>query len=278
MSRLLYLAALALVAVLLFCSSTLSGAAAVTSESGSCIFLTFPPAYTFIGGGFHMHLAVEYPIAARTTRLTFDLPKTFFIDAAEAEQLYRMEVISAESLTQGTAAVVLADITNAYTPLRMASQHFFDIEAPVFKVNYTTNHVELAFQQLEGGSGSLDAYLSADGARSKVSVRARLVIPIHSRYDVLDTAKPFFLARFVSGEDAYVRRCLEQIDVAGSADARCSAEDYASTATRAGLAERPQYQTCLELPVGLLADLPHVYNALMALLVFGAVIVILAIR
>ncbi|CAJ1017081.1 hypothetical protein, conserved [Leishmania lindenbergi] len=249
-------------------------------QSGSCVFLTSPPSYTFIGGGFHMRLALEYPLPAEDVRFSFDLPKSFFIDEAEAVQLYRMEVISASPVTQGMAAVVVADITSAYTPLNMSSQYLFDIEAPVFKVNYTENHVELTFQQrVDDGAGSaLDTYLAEDGAQAQFSFRARLVIPIHSRYDVLETTTPFSLLHFITSEGAYVRRCLVEVHVSGRADPRCSTGTYSTSAALATVEERLHYTPCLDLPVGLLNDLPYVYNGLMALLVTGAVIVILSIR
>ncbi|CAG9568910.1 conserved hypothetical protein [Leishmania major strain Friedlin] len=274
MSRVVVVMALAL------CLAIAAVPAVTTVQRGSCIFLTSPPSYTFIGGGFHMQLALEYPLPAKDVRLSFDLPKSFFIDEAEAEQLYRMEVLSADPMTQGTAAVVVADVTRAYSSLRMSSQYAFDIEAPVFKVNYTTNHVVLTFQQVGGdGAGSvLDAYLAEDGAQAQVPFRARLVIPIHSRYEVLDTKMPFSLLRFITGEGAYVRRCLTRVDVAGRGDPRCSAGTYRASAAVTTSEEKPHYKHCVDLPVGLLADLPYVYHVLMGLLVAGAALLILAIR
>ncbi|KAG5485961.1 hypothetical protein CUR178_07555 [Leishmania enriettii] len=249
-------------------------------QSGHCPSLYLPPSYTFIGGGFHMQLALEYPLSAIDVRFSFDLPKSFFIDEAEAQQLYRMEVLSGNPRTQGMDAVVVTEITRAYTPLHMSSAYFFDIEAPVFKVNYTTNHVVLTFQQMtsKGAGSALDAYLAKDGAQADSSLRARLIIPIHSRYDALDATSTSSLRRFITGEGSYVRRCLTKVDVAGRADPRCAAGTYSSSATTATLVERLSYRPCLELPVGLLDDLPRVYHALMSLLVVGAVIVILTIR
>lgn len=270
MTRLLHCCVAAL-CVIAACVS-LGASAAVPS----CALTQSAPLYTFIGGGFHMQLAVEFPIAAQHVALSFDLPKSFFIDEAEAEQLYRMEAISAAQDTQGTHAAVLQDTTAAYKPLKMTSQHFFDIEAPVFKVNYTTNHVELSFEH-QSDSAVLDAYLS-ESANRVSGVKARLVIPIHSRYDTLDTTTKFSLKAFVLGESAYVQRCLPSIALKGTADARCSGTSFSSKATEEMLRAQPTYQACLDLPVGVLDDLPYVYRALMALLVAGAVIVIVAIR
>ncbi|KAK7201421.1 hypothetical protein NESM_000204800 [Novymonas esmeraldas] len=271
---------LPLVLLLLLCCVVMAALPHVVmaAKSGSCTFISAPPAYTFIGGGFHMQLAIEYPVASQDVHLSFHLPKSFFVDEAEAEQLYRMELLSADPMKQGTSAIVMADLTRAYTPLQMASQHFFDIEAPVFKVGYTTNHVELSFAQRGDGSSALDRYLTESGSDSAVSFRARLVLPIHSRYDALDTDTPFSAWRFITGEDAYVRRCLPEVSMSGTADPRCSASTFASVATSEKLAEKAGYVSCLDLPVGVLADLPHVYRALMGLLVAGAVMVIAAIR
>lgn len=231
-----------------------------------------------------MQLAIEYPAGAREVTFSFDLPKSFFIDEAEAEQLYRMELLANLPDRHGTSAEVMQDVTEAYTPLRMTSQFFFDIEAPVFKVNYSTNHVALTFQQLPDTT-ALDAVLGPrTGAKDTANdltgtyVKARLVIPIHSRYDTLDTTAPFSLKNFVRGEGGYVHRCLPKIDLRGVADARCGGTKFKSGASTSSLQSNSQYQTCLELPVGLLNDLPFVYRALMGLLVAGAVIVILAIR
>ncbi|CBZ23594.1 conserved hypothetical protein [Leishmania mexicana MHOM/GT/2001/U1103] len=268
------------VMALVLCFAIEAVPAVTAVQSASCIFLSSPPSYTFIGGGFHMQLALEYPLPAKDVRLSFDLPKSFFVDEAEAEQLYRMEVLSANAMTQGTVAVVVADVTRAYTPLRIASRYASDIEAPVFKVNYTTNRVALRFEQVgsDGAGSALDAYLAEDGAQAQVPFRARLVIPVHSRYEVLDTTTPFSLLRFITGEGAYVRRCLTRVDVAGRADPRCSTGTYSASAAVATSEETPHYKHCLDLPVGLLDDLPYVYHTLMGLLVAGAALVILAIR
>ncbi|KAG5511239.1 hypothetical protein JKF63_07181 [Porcisia hertigi] len=265
---------------LLLCAVVAAVPVVTAVRSGSCTFLSSSPSYTFIGGGFHMQLAMEFPLSAKDVRFSFDLPKSFFIDEAETKQLYRMEVLSAHPMTQGTAAVVMEDITSAYTPLHMSSDHFFDIEAPVFKVNYTTNHVELTFQQMgnDGAGSALDAYLSVGGAKARASFRARLVIPIHSRYDTLDTTTPFSLVRLLTGENSYVRRCLPRVDMTVRADPRCSSDTYSSSATPATAMMDSQYKPCLDLPVGQLGDLPFVYHALMGLLVAGAAMVILIIR
>ncbi|KAG5486765.1 hypothetical protein LSCM1_08021 [Leishmania martiniquensis] len=249
-------------------------------QSSRCPLPASPPSYTFIGGGFHMQLALEYPLAATDVRFNFDIPKSFFIDEAEAEQLYRMEVLSGDPMAQGIDAVVMADITRAYTSLCISSQYFFDIEAPAFNVNYTSNHVELTFQERSDDDAGrvMENYLSEGSAREEAPFRARLVIPIHSRYDVLNATRTFSLRRFITGEDSYVRRCLTKVDVTGRADPRCPAGTYSASATVASLEGRPSYKTCLDLPVGLLDDLPYVYYALMSLLVAGAVIVITAIR
>lgn len=261
-----------------------SGVAAAL-DPRSCSLLNAPPSYTFIGGGFHMQLAIDYPVGAKEVIFTFDLPKSFFIDEAEAEQLYRAEIVSDDPARQGTSAVVVKDVTAAYAPLEMTSQYFFDIEAPVFKVNYSTNHVLLTLQQQQPSTSSvLEAYLGSkdetrtDQALLNTAVKARLVIPIHSRYDILDTTTPFSLKSFVLGESAYAHRCLPKIDMRGVADERCGGKAFASTSSGSLLPEGSPYQTCLELPVGLLSDLPYVYRALMGLLVAGAVIVISAIR
>ncbi|GET85974.1 hypothetical protein, conserved [Leishmania tarentolae] len=277
--HLLIMSRAAMIALVL-CFAVAAMPAVTAVQSSSCAFLNSPPSYTFIGGGFHMQLALEYPLPAKDVRFSFDLPNAFFIDEAEAEQLYRMEVLSANPIAQGTNAVVAADATSAYTPLRMSSQYTFDIEAPVFKVNYTENHVELTFQRRAGddASSALDAYLSEDGAQAPLAFRARLVIPVHSRYEAVEPKKPFSLLRFITGEDAYVRRCLTRVDVAGRADSRCSASTYSATATVATSEGAPHYKPCLDIPVGVLDDLPYVYGALMSLLVVGAAIVILAIR
>lgn len=278
-------AALSVAVALLTLCSVATQVVAAPRESRSCSLLFSPPSYTFLGGGFHMQLAIDYPAAAQEATFVFELPKSFFIDEAEAEQLYRMEVISSVPDRQGTEAVVMKDVTDAYTSLRMSSQYFFDIEAPVFKVNYTTNRVELSFQQLPETT-ALDAYLGTRASFKEkgsidaiaVPVKARLVIPIHSRYDNLDITTRFSLKNFVLGESAYVHRCLLKMSVSGVADMRCGSKAFTSSATQPSLTADSQYQTCLELPVGLLDDLPYVYRALMGLLVAGAVIVILAIR
>ncbi|KPI85385.1 hypothetical protein ABL78_5566 [Leptomonas seymouri] len=255
-------------------------ATAAAAESRNCASLNSPPLYTFIGGGFHMQLAIEYPVAAQEATLSFLLPKSFFIDEAEAEQLYRMEIISSDTSHQGTSAVVVKDVTSAYTPLHMTSQFSFDIEAPVFKVSYSTNDVQLSFKLLPEAT-ALDTYLgpiSPGGAVDATAVKARLVIPIHSRYDTLDTTTPFSLSGFVLGEAAYVNRCLEKVELSGTSDARCGGTHFASSASKSSLSDAQLYHRCVALPVGLLKDLPYVYRTLMGLLVAGAVIVILAIR
>ncbi|KPA83740.1 hypothetical protein ABB37_01982 [Leptomonas pyrrhocoris] len=257
-----------------FCAAVTLAAVCAVAESRSCALLASPPSYTFIGGGFHMQLAIEYPVAAHDATFTFALPKSFFIDAAEAEQLYRMETVSDAADRRGTAAVPVKDITSTYTPLQMTSQFLFDIEAPVFKVPYATNDVTLSFKQLPETT-ALDTYLGArnagagaDATASAAAV-ARLVIPIHSRYDTLDTTTPFSLKNFLLGEGAYVHRCLPKIELTGTSDARCGGKPFSSGVSESSLRDHVLYQTCLELPVGLLSDLPYVYHALMGLLVSG---------
>ncbi|CBH12771.1 hypothetical protein, conserved [Trypanosoma brucei gambiense DAL972] len=238
----------------------------------------------FLGGGYHMQLEVEFPLIFNSVDISLDLPRTFFFDAAELEQLYSIKL-------QGSKE----DITWAYQPLRISSDYFFDIEAPVFHVGYEVNRVNITFERLpsasrrysNGSAAAIDIFASADDARG------RLLVPIHARYEEVDSTTPFSLQAFFS-RNTSVRRCIPSITVRGVVvdrggrcvkfvsalmkrydDALTSSLTSPPVSVLDGNIPEPS-PGCRNVPVGLLSSLRVVYTTVVALQCIGAAIVILS--
>lgn len=99
---------------------------------------------------------------------------------------------------------------------------------------------------------------------------AQLTIPIHARYENVDTLTKFDLKSFVMEElHAYVHRCLNQMQI-----------EWTSKVCDTGKATSPVEainvidEHCTKIPTGVLDDLHYVYTTLMALLTIGSVIVV----
>lgn len=198
----------------------------------------------FIGNGFHMHFFIEFDIVNTNLTYRFDLPNSFFIDTAEAEQLYMVkencDVNSNEIHSCG-------DISTHYFPVSLTTSYLCDIEAPVFKVPNTNSVV---------------IHLERKSSVQSVSGLGTLVFPIHARYEQLKVNEEFDWISFVTEENSYVNRCMNTI--------------FASTGLPLESVESNKAMHCRDIPVGRLSDLPIVYRSLMTLLVTGAVIVILS--
>lgn len=234
-----------------------------------------------------MKIALEFPVGLENLKFSFDLPKSFFIDVAEAEQQYKVEMVEvAQAPLEPTGdaklvASVLHDVTKVYAPLQLSSSHFFDIEAPVFKVDYAENSVELRLRVKDYDALKTYYDMAVENTASpnmESSTMMQLVLPIHSRYDELDVNGTFSLYNFITGEPSYVHRCLPMVKLSGTMQVSCGGQKVSHRIVAASFADRPQYQPCLDLPVGVLADLPFLYYSLMIFLSLGAIIVIAAIR
>lgn len=204
-----------------------------------------PFKWGFIGEGFHMHFFLEYSFTTDETQFTFDLPNSFFIDTAEAQQQYIMRKCVSKD--------ACVDVTSHYFPLSIRTAYLCDIEAPVFRVP-DTNRVVI--QMSPKPDGFFNSLLDREGRHGY------LQFPIHSRYEQLATGSSFSLSAFLREEKAYVFRCMNSINSSQS-------EPFE-------VVDANPDDHCRRIPVGNLADLPFVYRSLMTLLVLGAVIVVLA--
>ncbi|KAH9586610.1 Glycosylphosphatidylinositol-mannosyltransferase I [Trypanosoma melophagium] len=210
----------------------------------------------FRGGGYHMQFDVEFPLALDTVRVSLELPHSFFFDAAEVEQLYSLTTVEGE-----------VDITNQYTPLSIASSFFFDIEAPAFRIPYKTNEVNFTFTRLP----------SAKLHRGK----GLLLLPIHARYDEVDTVTPFSIQAFFK-RDTFVERCIPAVMLSGGVqETSCyvesvKMENYSNSSDSRRMDKTIPTRNCQHIPVGILSSLPFVYTALGILQCVGALIVILS--
>lgn len=217
------------------------------------------------GGGFHLDLEVFYALHMNRINVTITLPPSFFVDVAEAEQLYRMEHHHHDGSTH--------DATSLATDVRVWSDLPVDIEAPVFKVPQVPNHVYMSWSVHHTSSNT--ASLTTTTTREGRGGYGVLVMPIHTRYEELDVRSPFSVARFWSPAATKwnsVQRCLENITVSGTAMEVCGDERIITLPTSNDASGR-----CTRIPVGSLGDLPIVYWWLMSMLVFGAVIVVVMI-
>nr|CCD16632.1 unnamed protein product [Trypanosoma congolense IL3000] len=237
----------------------------------------------FRGGGYHMRFEVEFPLRWDEVHISIDLPRAFFFDAVELQQLYTVTSQECEK-----------DITSAYKPLHFSSDFFFDIEAPAFRIKYDINRVNITLERKpssmsknnqEGGALHDSCVINADS-------KGLLVVPIHARYEEVDATTPFSLRAFFS-RTTQVRRCVPVIAVHGSvvsAEERCieltsaTMVQYEGTTSQSpppspvadadGVVEGPS-PGCRNIPVALLSSLPVVYGALALLHCIGVVIVVL---
>ncbi|ORC83903.1 uncharacterized protein TM35_000541270 [Trypanosoma theileri] len=210
----------------------------------------------FRGAGYHMQFDVEFPLALDTVRISLDLPHSFFFDAAEVEQLYSLSTLEGEE-----------DITAQYTPLRINSSFFFDIEAPVFRVPYKTNKVNFTFTRLPSAK-----YQKGKGV---------LLLPIHARYEEVDTVTPFSIQAFFNRE-TFVERCIPAVMMRGTVHgAGCHVESvrmetHSNNSNDDNNNNMIPKRNCQHIPVGILSSLPYVYATLGILQCVGALIVIVS--
>ncbi|KAF8302923.1 hypothetical protein TcYC6_0045510 [Trypanosoma cruzi] len=246
----------------LFFHTVFASTAAADSNAGLTVTqaITDVCRWGFRGAGYHMHLAVEFPLNYDEVCVFLELPRAFFFDAAEVEQLYSITALG-------------EDVTREYTPLGINSTFFFDIEAPAFLVGYKVNSVRVTFRRLS----------SREGATTKRNPTAKglLLLPIHARYEEVDTATPFSLQAFF-GRESFVRRCIPALSVQ---DWKTAARCHTLPAPMGQESRSPSDNTtvgsstpsnCLDIPVALLSSAPLVYIALVALQCVGVVIVVLS--
>ncbi|RNF16881.1 uncharacterized protein Tco025E_05006 [Trypanosoma conorhini] len=215
------------------------------------------------GAGFHMQFAVEFPLHYEEVEISFELPRAFFFDAAEAEQLYTITAPGG------------VEVAGNYTSLDIRSKFFFDIEAPAFRVAYEANSVRLGFARLP------PATKGAAAAGPSPAGKGLLLLPIHARYEAVDAVTPFSFRAFFNRE-SFVRRCIPEVDVRDNKTAaRCHTlpaltgeENRGRSGSAAAWPKRPS--NCQDIPVPLLSSLPVVYVALLALQCTGAAVVVLS--
>lgn len=205
-------------------------------------------AFQFVGSGFHQQFQVDVSLETtlvapyhRNVTVEVDLPRAYFVDIAEATQSH--------VFTAGAGQLTLKD---------MSSQYIFDIEAPIFKIPYTTNKVTTVVEL----SSSTD-----DASSSGFS----LLFPIHTRYEEVDTERSLDWAEFFDHIPSYTTRCIERQQVSGSLTGVTSSSTVQELVSSTKSA-------CVEFPRGILAQLPVVYWLTMGLLTAGAVLVIALVR
>ncbi|EPY43886.1 hypothetical protein AGDE_00034 [Angomonas deanei] len=185
----------------------------------------------FLGSGFHMRLNLEVPVDSNDTGVITSLDPSFFFDIEEVQSQSQVFVNGEDRTSE---FLVIAD-----------SVMPFDIEAPVFNINYSENQVVI---------------MIAKKSSSEFKGTGQLRLPIHARYEHLDAKAEFSLWKLVNGESSYVNRCVGPFQV------KRGDEYYGET---------PKY--CIDIPTGVLQDLPFVYRSLVSLLIAGSVVVVLAI-
>ncbi|ESL06577.1 hypothetical protein TRSC58_05747 [Trypanosoma rangeli SC58] len=211
------------------------------------------------GAGYHMQLTVEFPLHYEEVEILCELPKTFFFDVDEAEQMYTITTPDGMDLRDG------------YTPLHINSTFIFDIEAPVFHVAYEVNNVRFFFMRLQSNKTA--------AAKQTSARKGSLLLPIHARYEEADAVTPFSLRAFFNRE-SFVRRCISSVTVYDAKTAeRCHALPAPPAEGRrspnGGLttkSNRPS--SCQDVPVPLFMSLPMVYVSLIALQCVGAAVVV----
>lgn len=186
-----------------------------------------PLSWGFIGEGFHMQFFIE--VDTSHSVISFDLPPAFFIDVAEAnEQMLITNPIS--GMTHSSSSAVLE------------SDHFCDIEAPAFAVK-RHNPIRITVDLLGLG----------------MQERAKLLFPIHARYEMLDTSVEFSLWSLLLDEHTYTEKCINGVSSSGGTA-------YEATGS--------SQLHCRYIPVGKLSDLVFVYRFLMSLIVISAAFVV----
>lgn len=198
-----------------------------------------PLKWGFVGNGFHVQFFIEHNSSLIEHTYTFELPNSFIIDTAEAENHYSI-VSTNENL----------DVTSEYLPLSLKMALLCDIEAPVFTVS-KNNTVTINLRQKDSGTGH-----NANEIR-------KLVFPIHIRYEALSQENPSSILSFLGEREAYVTRCISGADSASNLSAL---EDFQTN----------QEAHCRSIPVPYLSDLSLVYTTLVFSLVAGSVIAILS--
>lgn len=234
--------------IFLYCSRSVAASASVE------------PSYAFVGKGFHMELEVIFPQEYSFYNVSVTLPSDFFFDVAECEQQYRLLSVSPHYKvgSRESASPTPRDVSHAFSNVEVSTNFFFDIEAPVFKVNYTENTAVFLFNRQ---GKRMDAVIAE-------KFNGLLVLPIHARYEPVDPSTPFSLFALALGEKVNVTRCITKVSVqAGHTQKKWT---HVERTLNSGAVESGH---CSVIPVGVLQDISIVYFFLMSLLVFGTLIV-----
>ncbi|CCW71171.1 unnamed protein product [Phytomonas sp. Hart1] len=214
----------------------------------------YQPSWELIGGGFHMQLALNFPIWAETVRVSITMDNTFFFDTEEIRHHY---IVTGENVLDGAKANQRKepiDLAHDYTPMRVELKEEFDIEAPSFNLPYQTATVSLNLERLATEESTPSNFLE----------EGKLILPIHARYpyvirssDVRD--KDFSINVLFHGrEDAFQKTCLHDLKVSWTSNKFGDGESSN---------KRP---LCHRIPTTVLEDLPIVYYSLIILLWLGA--------
>lgn len=216
----------------------------------------------FVGSGFHMYFGVEFPLSFEAVHISLEIPRTFFFDVAEAEQRYFIVTLDD-----------LVDSTHEYTPLQIRSRFPFDIEAPAFRVPYNENSVNITFAPLLSGK-----FIEKNDVEKKL-----LLLPIHVRYEEVDTVTPLSFG-LVFDAQSYVERCVTTIAVQDSQTAaQCPVFLQAqgqgeAHVTNLTTGEALIFGNCRRVPVGVLAWLPFVDSFMFLMQCAGVFIIIFSLQ
>ncbi|CCW61061.1 unnamed protein product [Phytomonas sp. EM1] len=212
------------------------------------------PSWEFIGGGFHMQLALDFPTWADTVRVSMTIDNTFFFDIEEIRLHY---VITAEDVSdEGKASrkKETINLVHCYAPMQVESEVDFDIEAPSFHLPYHNATVVLNFERLDTVESAAVHFLKG----------GKLILPIHARYpDVIRSSNvqdgSFSPKVLLHGRhDAFQSSCLHDLQVSWTS--REFGEGKSSN----------KNPLCFRIPTAVLEDLPMTYYSLVGLLWLGA--------
>lgn len=222
-------------------------------------------AFGFVGSGFHQQfrISAKLPRTAASSEnvlhIMINLPRAFFFDIAEVLQMHTWENATSLALSPSIDS--------------MSSEYVFDIEAPIFRVPYSHNMVDIRIKL--GSSPRPSSVSSANPTLSELQEMQTLsvLLPVHTRYEEVDAERPFLWSEFTATLDSYKRRCVETDDV--HAEIILGGSNPPAMVL---LSTEASKTSCVMFPQGILSHLPVVYWLTMGLLTMGALFVILLIR
>lgn len=222
--------------------------------------------FEFVGSGFHQQLRLRFQFprhvsSKASSSVVIHLPKAFIFDIPEVLQMHSWELDGATAVGDEQQGRIVS----------MSSEHVFDIEAPIFRIPYEYNTVQLTLK-------------FPSTARSQTGVHSghhdvAVLLPIHTRYETVDADRPFAWSEFMRPIDSFVEHCISADDVHGQLEGVDTADHVGGDTVPVSMMRTTAgTHTCVKFPRGILSHLPIVYWLTMGLLGTGALLVMLVVR